>query len=256
MFCALILLLFAFPSFSWQINSFQEEDFPVVEKNQITLNLVFVSLGYQREDNFEKDISSILARLKKTSPFREFKSLKIYLLDTGLKEKDALFKKSKNFPFLKVKNSLIQGIKRRVGGVYKLVILNKESSASAAELSSIKDISLIILGKSSYGKKNRIAKVFLHELGHSLGLREENPASSQPIISGEPNCAPDKETAKKWWGDAAEENSGVDYFEVKARNKTFIKPTLRSIMNNPFKSSGYGPVNERYLRGELGIGEE
>ncbi|OPX28089.1 MAG: hypothetical protein B1H08_06570 [Candidatus Omnitrophica bacterium 4484_171] len=255
LFCTLILLFFVFPAFSWQISSFQGEDSSVAEKNQIILNLVFVSLSYQREDNFKKDISSILARLKKTSPFREFKSLKVYLLDASPEERTVLFKKSESFPFLKVKNSLIQDIKSRIGGVYKLVLLNKQGDTSAAELSNIRNISLIILGKSSYGGKNRLSKVFLHELGHSLGLREENPGSSQPIIPGEPNCASDKETAKKWWGDMVKGNSAIGYFEIYSAGRKFIKPTRRSIMNNPLKSSGYGPVNERYLRRELGIKE-
>ena len=251
----MISFIFVFPAFSWQIEPFQEEDFFIEQESKIILNLVFVPLGYQREDNSGKDISSIIARLKGTSPFDEFKGLKVYLLDADLKEKDVLFKKSKDFPFLKVKNSLIQGIKRNIKGVYKLVILDKEGDVSAAELSSIKDVSVIILGKSSYGKKNRLAKAFRHELGHSLGLREENSASSRPIIPGPPNCASDKETAVRWWGDMVKEKSGIGYFEIQSGDEKFIKPTRRSIMNNPFKSSGYGLVNERYLRKELGLEE-
>jgi len=254
-FCGLIFLLFSPSAFPWQIAPFQQvKDFAVEkEKNQINLNLVFAGLGYHKEDEFKKDISLILTRLKNTPPFDEFKGLKVYLLDAGLDEKAILFKESEKFPYLKVRNDLIQSLENKLSGVYKLVILNKEGKASAAELSSIKDISLIILGRDSYGQKNRLAKAFLHEFGHSLGLREENSRISRQIIPGEPNCAPDKETAVKWWGDMAEAIDGVDYFEFQFRGNKFIKPTRHSIMNNPFKSSGYGQVNEKYLRRELGF---
>ncbi|MEA3560246.1 MAG: hypothetical protein U9R31_00545 [Candidatus Omnitrophota bacterium] len=155
LFCVLIFLSFASSAFPWQINCFQEGEPFTGEQKQITLNLVFVLLNYQNESEFKKDISSIIARLKNTSPFDEFKGLKVYLLDTALKEREFLFKKSKNFPFLKVKNNLIQSIKRNIKGVYKLVILDKEGDVGAAELSNIRNISLIILGKKSYGKKKQ-----------------------------------------------------------------------------------------------------
>ncbi len=254
-FCVLILVFSAPRVFSWQITSYQQiKDFAIEkEENQVTLNLVFVSLGYQEPSEFKKYISSITARLKSVFPFSKFKGFKFFLLKANQEEEKDIFKESKSFPYLKIRSDFIRELKNEIGGNYKLVILDKESNVSAAELSNAKEASLIILGRNSFGEKNRLAKAFLHEFGHSLGLREENSGSSHGIISGEPNCALDKETAIKWWGDIAQENSGVDYFEVKTQNKTFIKPTLGSIMNNPFKSYGYGPVNERYLCRELGL---
>ena len=53
----------------------------------------------------------------------------------------------------------------------------------------------------------------------------------------------------------AEAIDGVGYFEFQSCGRKFIKPTRYSIMNNPFKSSGYGPVNEKYLCRELEIEE-
>jgi len=254
----LIFFLF-FPSsaFSWQITPYQQTKGVTIEKEegQSILNLVFVSLGYQEEPEFKKDASLIINRFKNTPPFDELKGLKVYLLDASLEERAILFKENEKFPYLKVRNDFIQSLENKLRGVYKLVILNKGGNASAAELSGIKDTSLIILGKSSYGRKNRLAKAFLHEFGHSLGLKEENSGTSRPIIPGRPNCAPDKKTAIKWWGDMAEVIDGVGYFEIQFGDNKFIKPTRRSIMNNPFKSSGYGPVNERYLYRELGIEE-
>lgn len=253
MFCTLILLSFVFPVFPWQIEPFQKEEFPPGWENQTILNIVFIPLGYQKKDSFKKDVFLIITYLKNTPPFNQFKGFRFYILSIASKEKNILFKKSQNFPYLEVRNDLISGIKNELNYPYKLVVLDKQINISAAEVSNAKATSIIILGRNSYGRKNRLAKVFLHELGHSLGLREENPGSSQPIIFGPPNCAPDKETAKKWWGDLAKEIDDVGYFKILSGNKTFIKPTRSSIMNNPFKSSRYGPVNERYLCQELKI---
>ena len=251
--CFLFFLLFIPLAFPWQIEPFQKELPSGDQKNQITLNIVFLPLNYQRKDNFKKDTSLIISRLKITSPFNQFRGFRFYLLNITSKEKGILFKKCKKFPYLEVRNDLIRDIRNKLNGTYKLAILDKGGNTSAAEISKANEISLIILGRNSYGKKNRLSKAFLHEFGHSLGLREENPSSSQPIIAGPPNCAPDKETAVKWWGNIAKTREGVDYFKMQSGEKVFIKPTRRSIMNNPFISCGYGPVNERYLRRELGI---
>jgi len=248
-----ILFFFIVSAYSWQVEQFQVDDFPVQQESQAVFNLVFVPLDYSGDDEIEGDISSITTRLKSISPFNKFNGFRFFLLIFDGQKSGDIFEESKTFPYLKIRNDFIQELKDKIGGNYKLVILNKQGNASGAELSSIKETSIIILGKNSFGEKNRLTKAFLHEFGHSLGLREEYSTSIQEIIPGKPNCALNKEIAVKWWGDVAEENSGVDYFQIKSNDKIFIKPTLRSIMNDPFKSYGYGPVNERYLCEELGI---
>ncbi len=253
---ALFLLLSTSVSFGWQIEPLPADSVLAEPEEEIIINLVFVSLNYPESSDFEKDIYSITARLKSIFPFNEFKGFSFFLLTVGPEEKQEIFKQNRGFPYLKVRDDFISELNNAIGGNYKLVILNKDISTSAAELSKANETSLIILGRDSFGKRNRLAKAFLHEFGHSLGLKEESAGSGQTVVPGEPNCAPDRQTAVKWWGDLAAENSSVGYFEVKAGGKTYIKPTLRSIMNNPFKSYGYGPVNERYLRRELGIGAE
>lgn len=47
------------------------------------------------------------------------------------------------------------------------------------------------------------ARTLTHEWGHGLfGLRDEYYGfDDRPITSGFPNCAPDEETALRWWGD-------------------------------------------------------
>ena len=224
-FCVLILLFSAPGAFSRQITFHQRSNNFAIEKekNQAIINLVFIPLGYQEPSGAKKDILSITARLRSVFPFNEFKGFRFFFLKLDLPAEKDIFKKNKNFPYLKVSDDFIRELKDKIGGNYKLVILDKESNVSAGELSGIKDTSLIILGRNSFGEKNRLSKAFLHEFGHSMGLREENSGSSQGIIPGRPNCAPDKKTAVKWWGGIAKRNSSVGYFEIKAQNKTFIK---------------------------------
>ncbi len=247
--CILIFFAFIFPVFAWQVETLQTDS----PKQQLTINLVFAPLDYSGKEEIKEDVSLITTRLKSIFPFNEFNGFRFFLLIFDGQKSGDIFEESKTFPYLKINNDFIQELNDEIRGNYKLVILNKQGNASGAELSNINETSIIILGKNSFGEKNRLAKAFLHEFGHSLGLREENPTSIQEIIPGKPNCALNKNIAVEWWGEIAEENSGVDYFEIKSNDKIFIKPTLRSIMNDPFKSYGYGPVNEQYLCEELEI---
>jgi len=248
----LVLFLFAYPAFAWQITPYEEEKaLSVGQESQVILNLVFASLNYEEKDEFERDVSAIINRVRRTSPFDEFKGLRVYLLKVKPEEEAVLFKEGEKSPFLKISKDLMKQLKGQLPAGYKLVVLNKKGSVSAAELSNINKVSIVVLGKNKYYDSNNLAVVFLHELGHSLGLREENPYSSHTIIPGPPNCAPDKESAVRWWADMAGQVKGVTYVGLRSGKNKFIKPTFGSIMNDPFKSETYGPVNERYLRREL-----
>ena len=84
-----------------------------------------------------------------------------------------------------------------------------------------------------------------HEFGHSFGrLMDEYVEEDKGDRSGEPNCAPDEETAKKWWGDI--ENTG--YYKGCSYINGNIRPTENSIMKwQGTPHVEYGPVNERAL---------
>ena len=250
-FLALISLFFTPPLSAWQIIPYQQEDSLFIQESQVALNLVFVPLNYEQRDEFKDDVSSISDKLRQTPPFDEFKGLKVYFLRILPDEEAVLFKRGEEYPYLKIRNDLIEQLEVRLDAPYKLVILDKQGSVTAAELSKINKFSMIILGKRSNNTKAKFAKAFLHEIGHSLGLREENPRSSHQIIPGPPNCAPDKQTALNWWGDMVGKIQGVGYISLRSGENIFIKPTSQSLMNNPRKSNTYGPVNERYLREEL-----
>ncbi len=134
---------------------------------------------------------------------------------------------------------------------YKLVIIDVKGSISCAELSLIDKTSLIILGKARYKDTDSLAKGFLHELGHSLGLYDECVDCAQLSFGGYPNCAPTKEEAERWWGDLAGKDPRVNYIAGCCGNKNYIRPAIASLMNDPDKAEDFGPVNERYLRNIL-----
>lgn len=131
---------------------------------------------------------------------------------------------------------------------YKLIIIDASGSVSTAELSSPDKLSLVILGRARYEDSSSFAKGFLHELGHSLGLRDECVDCQQLCPPGPPNCATTKEEAENWWGDLVGKEQRVNYISGCCGNKEYIRPTIASLMNNPDKAEDFGPVNERYLR--------
>jgi hypothetical protein len=118
-------------------------------------------------------------------------------------------------------------------------------------------------------------------MGHLLfGLPDEYTRDAQEgylnqsLISepGEPNCAPDVDTAVKWWGDLSTRNNPYNYWMTDplvydathvgfywgcSYVKSNRRPTRNSIMNNHWafelahKVPIFGPVNDRYIRSIL-----
>lgn len=193
----------------------------------------------------------LIQRLKKVSPFKEFSDrIGFYYIDLK-KEGKLIFKESPNFPPLGVRRDFLDSIRSYLKSEYKLIIIDALGSVSCAEVSSTDKLSLIILGKAGFKDESSFAKGFLHELGHSLGLRDECVDCSQPSSAGDPNCAANKEEAQKWWGDLAGKLPEVNYLRGCCGNKNYIRPTIASLMNDPDKANDFGPVNERYLREAL-----
>ncbi|MFH0913499.1 MAG: hypothetical protein V1884_04385, partial [Candidatus Omnitrophota bacterium] len=124
-------------------------------------------------------------------------------------------------------------------------------SVSCAELSSRDKLSLVIVGRSRYTNPQSFAKGFLHELGHSLGLRDECIDCGELCPPGPPNCASTPEEAKGWWGDMVGKVERVNYIHGCSGNKSYIRPVIASLMNDTEKAEDFGPVNERFLKKEL-----
>ncbi|MCX5709581.1 MAG: hypothetical protein NT088_02485 [Candidatus Omnitrophica bacterium] len=200
-----------------------------------------------------KDVDRLAQELKKTKPFDGFSDFSFWFVSLTKKEEGLLFTLTPGFPPLRAKSDFLQDIFVKLGRDYKLIIVDRTGLVSCAELSSINMTSLIILGRKMYASEESFSKGFLHELGHSLGLRDECVACEELSSAGEPNCARDKEEAIKWWGDLVGKDPRVNYISGCCGNKGYIRPTAVSLMNDPDKADDFGPVNERYLKQVLSL---
>lgn len=207
-------------------------------------------MHYQDKDDFTKDIGILIEGLKKTKPFDEFDNLTFWRITFSRQEEGEIFKPIEGFPPLMVRKDFAANISNHVKSVYKLIIIDAQDSASCAELSSIDKFSLVILGKQRYKYKEEFLKGFLHELGHSLGLRDECIACDK-AEPGYPNCAPTKELAAKWWGEFVGKHPAAGYINGCCGSRDYLRPTIASLMNDTRKAADYGSVNEEYIRKEL-----
>ena len=242
-----MISLFCFISniFAYNIKPYPEQNHSGLENK---LNLVFCPLNYRDNEASSGDIKIFLQRLKQTKPFDELcNNLGFWYVNISAQEASKIFKATKSFPPLAVRRDFLADISAKLESEYKIIIIDATGSTSCAELSSIDKLSLIILGKARYKDEDSFAKGFLHELGHSLGLRDERVDGGQLCSLGPPNCAVTQEEAEKWWGDLVGKVSNVHYISGCCGNVNYIRPTIASLMNNPDKARDFGPVNERYL---------
>jgi|GEM_PF-331468 len=221
--------------------------------SQAALNLVFCPLNYRDKEIFLEDTRALIDGLKRVKPFDEFiQRIGFYYVIPSRKEEKLIFNEEDGFPPLKVRRDFLSDISGHLKFGYKLIIIDASGWGSCAELSSPGKVSLIILGRGRYKNNNAFTKGFLHELGHSLGLRDEGLKSEAGRCPpGPPNCATSKEEAEKWWGDLTGSSRGVRYINGCCGNKDYIRPTIASLMNDSDKAEDFGPVNERFLRDGL-----
>ena len=223
------------------------------ESKERAFSFIFCSLGYQDKEIFLQDIDALVQRLEKTRPFDEINTMGFWRVFISKEEGGIIFKRAQGFPPLKVRGDFLDDILSQLKSNYKLIIIDALGSVSCAELSSLDKMSLIILGRARYKDKDSFTKGFLHELGHSLGLRDEGPNSEAALcLPGPPNCAATEEEAQKWWGDLAGKVPRVHYIRGCCGNQSYVRPTIASLMNDPDKAGDFGVVNERYLKKVLG----
>jgi hypothetical protein len=245
-----LILLFYSGASAYDIEPYAGEP---VSKTDARFNLVFCPLNYPDQESFQEDIQALIRSLRKVKPFNELNSFSFHYINLSKEEASVIFKPSQNLPPIRVRKDFINDLSLKLKTVYKLIILDARGSVSCSELSSADKTSLIVLGRSRYKDKDSFVKGFLHELGHSLGLRDESPGAQAALCPpGPPNCAVTKEEARSWWGDLITgQDSRVGYFEGCCGNRDYFRPTIASLMNDPDKAGDFGPVNERYLREAL-----
>ncbi len=241
---------FTFNCFAYDIESYLEQS--SLESKERVRSFVFCPLGYSDKETFLQDIRALIQRLKETKPFNKINTIGFWVINISKGDEDIIFKRSQGLPPFKVRKDFLSDISTHLGyNNYKLIIIDASGSVSCAELSSVDKLSLIILGRSRYSNLQSFAKGFLHELGHSLGLRDECVDCAQLSPAGMPNCAATKEEAQKWWGDLVGKEPRVNYIRGCCGNKDYIRPVIVSLMNDTDKAEDFGPVNERYLLAAL-----
>lgn len=215
-----------------------------------SVNLILVGINQPSQQIFLQDAAEIKQKLEVIKPFDEFKDLvNVSYLTLENNEENVSFKRNNGIPPIAVRVDLLNNLTRQVGK-YKLIIIDYQGSSSCAELSVIDKTSLVIVGRAKYVKTEDFLKGFLHELGHSIGLRDECINCPQ-VEPGFPNCAPTKELAKEWWGGLMSQNNNVDFIIGCCGSKNNFRPSIASLMNDTNKAATYGFVNEDYLRKEL-----
>lgn len=223
------------------------------------LNLIFFADGYLSWDEFDRDVQTLLRAMKSVEPWKSYARYNLYQIRP--KELDICGVKvaDERKPVLRCSP---EGINRYLNQLhterFKFIVLSRRTFQSWANVVRLQDSGIFFSMPQSpenSADEVTIGWLFLHMAGHAFGLKDEETfviakAHSAPHQADGPNCAPDKKTARAWWGDLVGVVPRVGYFQGCAASTTYIKPTRGSLMNLNDLSvflPEYGPVSERYL---------
>lgn len=253
--------------FDW--GALDKSVYQIPEKlNPRGLNVVFVSDGFENNGEFKNSVNGIIENdFKKYEPWKSYKDFNffsVYNNDSSvcqIKERDSFA------PVLKCSQKLIDMVSVLPLARLKVIVVSRQNFVSWSNLARL-DNSFVFysFSRDKEDKKDEFTyKILMHEFGHSFGLRDETRsivaiAGSAPSLPEGPNCAPDVETAKRWWGgmlknangnlvfDSTKNDTGF-YFGC-AGNDSYIRPTQKSFMNiQDFPGAdSYGAVSQSYLK--------
>ena len=228
------------------------------------LSLIFFADGYKSWQEFNQDIDVLLRQMKLVEPWKSYSDYNIYRIMPEETSICTIKIKDERRPVIRCNPKLVNKYLNKLrAGYLKLIVLSRQRFESWANV--VKDRNSGIFLSLPYPLISRQEEqsggiFFLHLLGHSFGLKDEEyfvlaKANSAAHKPDGPNCAPDIETAKQWWGDlAVKYPNEVGYFPECAGNKNYIKPTKGSLMNLgdlKYFELTYGLVSERYLQNIL-----
>lgn len=241
--------------------SFNSEEFRLPEAiNPKGLNLIFFADQYSLWEDFENDIDVLMEEVKKVEPWKSYSLFNIYKINPKDAEGLCYIKiKDERKPVLRCRDEINNYLNILPLDKFKLIVLSRQDFQSWANVVRISNSGIFFSIPSTLSNntdKKSYGILFLHLLGHSFGLKDEEliilaKYDTAVLTPDGPNCAPDVDTAQKWWGELAlQEPERIGFFYGCSGNTQYVKPTQSSLMNLNDQSSfiaDYGPVSELYL---------
>lgn len=243
---------------------------PSDQTNDDGLTILFYYDGFTDANTALRYVGLLQGALKTTEPFASATSLSTQVF-TSPRQQCQVVRKAQNL--LQCDKNLIPEINNLDIKHFKLVVISPLNFVPNASVTRGKNSVLYLPAYQGVLTPTELdtflSRFFLHELGHSLGLRDEyafqRPASSivdkaaaeslsnsvayQPA---KPNCAPDKATAEQWWGAyLGAKIPGVGLQSGCAGKQDYYYPVQGTLMSDNPQVATYGIVSEDYLRGAL-----
>ncbi|MGE5041338.1 MAG: hypothetical protein ACM3IJ_00355 [Candidatus Levyibacteriota bacterium] len=232
------------------------------------LTIIFFYDGYDVQGDALGAVEVMKASLDIVEPFKSLKELIDFKVFTTDGKKCKVDDKSH---LLVCNKQLIESFRKLGVDHFKVVLMSPDLFGSTAPLAYGKNswisISTSHTGEDNATYKRSLGLEFTNLLAHSLGLKYEYskadkvPDFPQPppgvvvtpqSLGGRPNCAPDLDTAKIWWGGYSGIFPGrVGFNKGCGWDKDAYYPEQNTLMSDEPKKEGYGIVSEDYLRGVL-----
>jgi|GEM_PF-2728768 len=230
-----------------------------------TLHLVVYYDGYKNDAVAQHYVGLIQATLRETEPYKSAKNLQVTVFTSPVSQCHTY----KSVKTLLLCNDTLRAQVNKLGFKhFKLLVMSPLDFAPSASVARGKNSTFYLptyQGALTQAEVDTFVSLyFLHEFGHSFGLRDEyarvrygNTAANTEADSGNdaytaalPNCAKDQATAQAWWGayisaDIATLQQGC------AGNPDYYYPVAGTVMSGDPTDATYGRVNEDYLRGVL-----
>lgn len=234
------------------------------------LTILFYYEGFSSTDDALRDIGLLQAALKTTEPYASSDVISTRVFTTA-GQKCTVVRSAKNL--LHCDSSLIPEINKLGIQNFKLVVLSPLNFVPNATVARGKNSALYLPAYQGALTRTELdtflSRFFLHELGHSFGLRDEYarqrpeeaiidansaaaPSSNVAYQAAQPNCAIDKATAEQWWGAyITAKVTGVGLYSGCAGKTSYYYPVQNTLMSDDPQVETYGRVSEDYLRGAL-----
>lgn len=233
------------------------EEFRLPNKtNSNGLNLIFFADQYPSWEEFEYDIDSLMSGIKTIEPWKSYSYFNIYKINPTNSSLCNVENENDGKPILYCKLEINNYLNSLPLEHFKLIVLSRQEFFSWANAVRNENSGIFMSMANPYAGGDQMfsSLSFANFLGSSFGLKYEgsisfNNSNESHFFPNGPNCAPDENTAKKWWGHLAEKYSEVGYFKGCCGSESYIKPTDTSIMAPSSISFplSYGPVSEEYL---------